>query len=554
MTAKSVLMFRYVILLGIALKVALTPVLLGNSYAQQTRPMVSPNEVRNAIVSAVEKSANRRALLIDPRITDQIYANAMLYVGNFCPNPKENCTALFAADSNLDALVDQHLADLAALPSTPIKSIAERLAPGEFHKTGWDPNISVNAGMVEVPLALRGNPIAVRFATEIIPLGTEGTKILMPPGGAEIIITIAGKPQSYQVIAKRLKTTRLQTVASSQKVTAGGILRPAPNAYCWTAKQPPYAGPFALFNSGRMTIAESAESKRANEAPFVRQSVLPIQVMLEGGVDCGEACKISLASLFADSVATWRSGCLRCNPNALSMITTMGTTWLDSRIVQRLNSALISRTTHLDLEQPGEREREITPVSPVGGGGPGIQSYLDISNDNSIKRQICQLQDNVAPWVSGVKSHLCHNVPPQQKELLRPIVLLKKGKTACGDVAVACGLPLERVEISLSKYRYALPGYHEQQEIVIGLNNAGEVLDMRRILLHEIGHWFGIPHAQIGGKDSYLDVMSHTYGKGESCVSAHSLRMMANAADFRWQYRIKGGGGALLGPPGPSVP
>ena len=553
MDIKGTSIFQFIFLSRIVANVALAILLslfLENGHAQETQSMVNPNEVRHAIVRAVAKSTKSRALLIDPRITDQIYANTMLYVGNFCPNPKENCAARFGGDSDLDSLVDQHLGDISDLPSKPIKSLAERLAPGEFHKTGWEPNISVNAGRVEIPLSLQGNPIALGYATELVPIGMGGTAILMAPGSAELIFTVAGKPQSYQVIVERLHTITLQNVVSSQDVRPGGVLQPVPSAYCWITEQPPYTGPFALFNSGRMTIAESAESKRSNEAPFTRQTVLPIQVTIEKGVECSEGCKISLASLFAEAIATWRSGCLRCDPNAMTMIATMGTTWLDSRIVQRLNNLSTKPTTSLDLHRVEEREKEITPVSPLGGGGPGIQTYLDISSDVPTKQRICQLDNDAAPWVVSVKGYLCQRKRSDQKESLRPVVVLKKGKTSCGELAIACGLPLERVEISLSKYRYELPGHRGEREIVIGIRDSGEVLEMRRIILHEVGHWVGIPHAQIGGKDEYLDVMSDTYGQGESCVSAHSLRMMANAADLRWKYRVKDGGGALLEPRG----
>lgn len=546
---KFIFRYRYlaVITVNLALAVFLS-VVSETVHSQQTQSMVSPIEVRRAIANAVQKSAKKRGLLIDPRITEQIYANAMVYVGNFCPNPKENCTALFSSNSSLDSLVDQHLADVSALPSGQIKSLAERLAPGEFHKTGWDPNISVNAGRVKIPPTMQASPIALRYATEVVPIGLGGTVILMVPGSADLIISVEGKSQHYQVIVERLKTTLLENVASDTSSRPGGVLQPTLDAYCWTAEQPPHTGPFALFNSGRMKILESEESSRANTAPYVRQVVLPIQVELGDGVGCGKDCEIALASLFADAVATWRSGCLQCEPNAMTMITTMGSAWLDSRIVRRLGSLAAKPTTHLDLDKTEEGERQQTPVSPLGGGGPAIQYYLNISDDKPTRQRICQLDNAAAPWVVDVKSYLCQNPPLQQKESLRPVVVLKKEKTPCGELAVACGLPFDRVEITISRYRYAIPGSIGQGEVVIGLDATGEVLEMRRVILHEVGHWFGIPHAQVGGNDKYLDIMSDVYGEGDACVSAHSLRMMANAADIRWQYRIKEGGGALLGP------
>ena len=71
---------------------------------------------------------------------------------------------------------------------------------------------------------------------------------------------------------------------------------------------------------------------------------------------------------------------------------------------------------------------------------------------------------------------------------------------------------------------------------------------MRHVVLHEVGHWFGVPHADVAGQDAMHDVMSKDYSKGELCVSSNSLVMLNNASDLRWEYRTRGGGGALVTP------
>lgn len=514
--------------------------------AQQAKSDVSASDVRRAITNAVQKSGGKHGLLIDPRITDQIFSNSILYMGNFCSIPEENCDALFTNASRLDGLVEEYILEMSALPSGKIRSLADRLARGRMASTGWSSHIRVEAGRVEIPIEFRSNSISLRYATESIVLGVGDNAIVMAPGSAELLVEIAGKLQHFPVIVERLKTTKLQTVASSQGNLPGGALQPASTAYCWSKEQPPFTGPFALFNFGRATFAEPEAARRANEAPFTRQSVLAIKVEQDKEIQCGTDCKTALASLFAEAVATWRSGCERCDPNAMTMITTMGSTWLDWRIVRRLNSLAEKPMTHLRLDQVEGDERAITPPSPMGGSQQ-VQHYVNVSDDTIIQHRICKLNDGAAPWVASVKGHLCPDAPAREKELLNPVVMLKQAATSCGEGAAACGLPLERVEISLSKYRYALPTNHGQGDIVIGRNKAGGVLEMRKVILHEVGHWFGVPHAQVGGENKFLDVMGEAYDDGEDCVSVHSLRMLTNAADIRWTYRAKNGG-ALLGP------
>lgn len=517
-----------------------------NGEGQQTPPTISPTEVRRAIANAVQKGGKRLGILIDPRITEQIYANVMIYVTNFCP-PIKNCIPLFTGDSNLDFMVHKFLADMAELPTGEIMSPAARLAHGDLSSVGWPSQIGVDAGLIEIPPEFRTSPIALRYATKSVALGVGATAILMAPGTANLSIEVAGKSETFSVIVERLRTMRLPPVATSSIEVPSGVLQSGSDAYCWDAKQPPYTGPFALFNYGRASIAESDVSRKNYEAPFVRQSVLSIAVEQDSGIQCGSDCKVALASLFAESVAVWRSGCLRCDPNALVMITTMGSVWLDWRLVRRLNRLAEVATTSLSLEQVETGEREITPSAPIGGK-QGISYYVNITDDRIIRQLVCQLNDGVAPWLADVKSYLCPNASKPQTNLLTPKILLKEAATSCEEKAIACGLPFERVEISFSTYRYAIPTNYGRGEIIFGLTNSDQVLDMRHVILHEVGHWFGVPHAQEGGQDQYLDVMGEAYDDGEACVSVHSLRMLANAADLRWSYRIKNGGGALLGP------
>jgi len=523
------------------------------AHSETTKPtndqyITDPEKLRAVITSAAQKSGKRLDMLVDPKISLQMFADSILFAENFCDDPKEDCASLLGDTPALQKIVDAYLTDASALPKGTIESFASRLAGGggRLGNIGWPSKATVDAGIIELPPEFHKAHLTLRHATETVPLGSNASAILMSPGNVEIAVKISNRLQWYQVVVERLKRTKLSSLNLADPPVSGGRIEPS--SYCYV-QPPPFEGPFALFNAGRAAISESTSHLRANEAPFVRQTSLNISVEHDSSINCGEPCKAALSSLLAEAVAIWRNGCQKCDANAIALITTMGTTWLDARAFHRLRLMSENSNVELDLNKIATVEQERLAPLPLGSAGPvgkGIEYYTDITSDHTIKRLICQLDNNAGPWVLAAKSYLCSQSYHKPDEQLRPSIVLKNGETACKKLAIACGLPFERVEINLGQYRFSIP-YSLDSEILIGNDEleTGLVRDMRRVILHEVGHWFGVPHAEKGGANKYLDIMAEYYEDADNCVSAHSLRMMSNAADLRWDYRVRKGGGAL---------
>jgi hypothetical protein len=105
-------------------------------------------------------------------------------------------------------------------------------------------------------------------------------------------------------------------------------------------------------------------------------------------------------------------------------------------------------------------------------------------------------------------------------------------------------LPGEQVELALGGYSYLLRT--PKGQVTLGERGVTSPIDLQLVILHEVGHWFGLPHAEIAGAEAAADIMSAVLGDGKPCVAAQSMIMMNNASDLRWQYRIKEGGGLRL--------
>jgi len=61
------------------------------------------------------------------------------------------------------------------------------------------------------------------------------------------------------------------------------------------------------------------------------------------------------------------------------------------------------------------------------------------------------------------------------------------------------------------------------------------------IVLHEVGHWFGLPHVESDvGPDGRDEVMFDSGGTDSVCISSAALNMVEAAVDRSWSYRLTG--------------
>lgn len=503
----------------------------------QTADNSDPQQVRAILVPAIARVAQIENLIVDPRIVDQMVVSLGIYVFNFCSTPAEDCSNRMTSKSpDIESAVRAHLKALQELPASPVQVFGDRLAKGKFPLVGWPTHQIAEGGLVALPPKLHFVDIYMRFATGVILIG-RGKTLLAPPGPITLEATLDKQSERWTVSVPLRKTVNLD--AKSGTTVEARPLQPLPSAMCKQTAAIPYRGPLSLFNQGRAKFAEESQVRIANEAPYLGQHVIDISVATKGNVTCDAACQYALSALFADSVATWRAGCTRCAPNALVSMRANSHLWIDWRIARRLRIAASGRSVELDLSKADVNEGPLV----------GIQPFADLSADGPVREQLCSTHPDAAPWVGTVQHIVCEKPTTDNRatKILRPSVTLLGGLTACGEGAIACGLPAAGVEVSLRDYRYMLPGLKGTNEIVIGPNRSGEILDMRHVILHEVGHWFGVPHSQVAGPDQFLDVMSQGYGEGQSCLSGHSMRMLSNAGDLRWNYRVKEGG-ALLAP------
>jgi len=337
----------------------------------------------------------------------------------------------------------------------------------------------------------------------------------------------------------------LSATSAASAITAStiGDIEATPDLFCYALRSTRSSGPTAVFNWGRDSFGESKSVQLANQAPFTRKTGLDIRVVNQTTISCGNACLSGFGIAFAQAVAAWRGGCERCSPNALTVLRLGGRVWLDSRAAGRLRRVAAGEVgVPLDLRKPQPEELEGLIAAPtMSVPQTSVVGYSEVTGDAAVRRALCVQAASTAAWVVTAQSMLCAGTPAAGDTLTTPTVLLKPGATRCGPDAIACGLPNAGIEITLDQIRYRIRA--PTGVIFLGTATNGPAIDLRQVVLHEVGHWFGVPHSQVQGPGAVLDIMGETLGDGPACISAASMMMMNNASDLRWRYRISEGGG-----------
>ena len=264
------------------------------------------------------------------------------------------------------------------------------------------PNILyLSIGSVTLPLDYIQSKIYIQTATKMIYLGTNIQTLLLHSGDNTLQVVTGERKQLITISVKTnsKQELQIQKVDKPLKSFQATPLTPRSSAFCYTLPPEKFTGPLAFFNWGRVQFAERADIKTKNLAPFTQQSVLKIQVNQDAKIKCDNACKYGLESLFAEAIAVWRSGCSRCNPNALVLIQVDSATWLDWRLERRLN---IDGAT-LDLNDVLPEETQEFKSSPSWVGGQ-VVPYVNITKSQKLFDKICALPANKAVWASAVKA------------------------------------------------------------------------------------------------------------------------------------------------------
>lgn len=269
-----------------------------------------------------------------------------------------------------------------------------------------------------------------------------------------------------------------------------------------------------------------------------------ITVVNELGALCDEACVANIRWTLVTAISGWKLACFSCSDDFFSVVTIDGHTWLDPKLAQWIRETPRLLAEQYPFKGEGTRPGLLTPTTR---DRPPPMEMLELVDrqDPSIAR-VCSAP-RPAPGQTDVllraQAAICGSgAGADDAGTARMRLELKSGPTSCGpaDAFLGCGRPDNGIELTFDGTRYEFANVLGTRDAVVGPGREPALSGMT-VLMHEVGHWFGLPHLNFR-VDEIPDMMQDTYVEG-ACVSGLNAMLMSNMTDDAHAQRFRVGGG-----------
>jgi len=230
-----------------------------------------------------------------------------------------------------------------------------------------------------------------------------------------------------------------------------------------------------LLPAGERTLPSSGEGA------FARAASLRIGIEASDGI-LDEAKRALVARYILDAVAMWRWSCRQCRVENLLFVE------IDGKLYWLRDAASWIR------EAGGNVKSDFVELRNARAP---IPTYSEVDRNDPAVHTVCAVPNNEASQgLRAAQSVLnCQDVPTAT--VPTPLLLLsfKRRTTGCGADSniIACEADYQLIEMNVLDYTFREFG--AGPVIVPGGSKA---VDLFHVLLHEVGHWIGLDHLDIG--------------------------------------------------------
>ncbi|MBY5376649.1 hypothetical protein [Rhizobium leguminosarum] len=276
-------------------------------------------------------------------------------------------------------------------------------------------------------------------------------------------------------------------------------------------------------------------------APIFDLPVVSIDLVVPE-TECDEACRTEISRILAQTLNLWRQICLRCQSGTMAFLVDDDIVYVDTRIAKALRD-----TDGAFFDKVLAASKLLFNLANAGDTGTGhvLATYAVVPREDPEIRQFC---DNDTTPFNGMwpvklsaalcdKEHSASTPPAMQVEFVRGVV--------CGNPDfIACGTPDKAIAIGLDGISYvgSAGTTMAQERSIIGDAN-GDRYSLASVLLHEAGHFLGLPHLPHEDLRTNLSAAMLTQVNDDTCLSITETTMLNSAADLGWLYRADSCGG-----------
>lgn len=270
-----------------------------------------------------------------------------------------------------------------------------------------------------------------------------------------------------------------------------------------------------------------------NPSPFFTAELLNVSFDISDD-SCGEQCRKALAQATIQSLALWRSGCGRCRSGNLLGISINGGLWLDTVTIDKW---LFGLRANVESNPQDPKRQQRVSLRPLG-----LQPVADFRRVDPLRDgQLCAAAKRYA-GSSSLETAVCRGSIESCQEPGCLTLPLRVGHGKECDLAdrIACGAPDGEVALNTKRYNFR----HSLRRLVgskqVHFGSGRDSVELFPVMLHEIGHWYGLDHAVRNGIPQ-VSIMRNSYSETKPwCVPEWNLVQVDNAVDLSWDYRLGG--------------
>ncbi|WP_429344187.1 hypothetical protein [Paraburkholderia sp. GAS42] len=511
--------------------------------------------------TVISKWSREQRVYVSPVVATEVAAQLLQASVHLCPYSESGC-ALYRDPVVREEVIRAYLADLMQ-SRTRILGVMERLfarAGLSFAQIGWPEGPGFNQFVAVTIPQTQHQPSALSYVQ------WDGFDAL-PPNALRAIL-----PVGVHTFVERTSDGNLNELQLRVTRNSSGGAATIVNSRSLGSKNPFEAFPSRIEPQvDRFCLAKPVDPSEPKYRAVVGRGMPPIvkptdfqgaetvRIHLNGNpAGCDSSCKKWIGISVVQALVDWRAGCSRCSSSTLSLVEIENDKYVSVRFVDWMQ--------YLSDSDPPGRPSDLTAsayiktrLSSVYQLNP-YMGFQRIDNANELPG-LCTREDvteATKPFQLSerAKRRLCtaSAMACEVANGCKEITIDVGGADDCNG-PLACGFPDQRVVLNSREFQFTISRSSPdaaKSTLVLGIpspKQAGHSIPLFPIVLHEVGHWFGLPHVESDpGTDGRDEVMIDTGGTDDVCISQGALNMVNAAVDESWPFRLTGKGALRYAP------
>jgi ankyrin repeat protein len=525
--------------------------------------LLTTAEVRARVRRLVTGWETQTGTLIAPEIRLAAEVEVAALLGSGCYSgaaepERSHCRSVLGTDGGLlppiQAFLDEALIGAAASTRPLFYRVGDTVTPDLIRRLGWpDEAVPNRIRCSELPAEFRASTAFFPEQESLHAVSPPVHRVCALPGSYSLALRdlTSGTTRVLKIDVGRHGPPRLSTLAQSDEL---GPVQVLPDASWFCAGPAPNA-----ISPVTAALGRDAPPIRQDQRAAFSDATVAVVTLDDPAAACQRHCREALALRIIEAIELWRAGCSRCAFSTLGAIEVDGTVFVARPVIDLLVSAAPSQADQLLTRAPGDPSSvqlagpvdfgTMSVAGELGHGGP-LLPFLRISPGTPLAGELCHALDDLRSGPArSLRSVLCRT--PEVTNCPGCVGLrlaLSRGITlGCDEPTstIACGAVDRGIELNVRNFRFVglswpSVGTAAPEQQSQGFGAGTDEVEILPVLVHEMGHWFGLPHLNTDPPSTPgpVNVMVPTFHPQGHCITPGNLRMANQAVDRGWHFRI----------------